>query len=210
MFPYGSWRLRRSQRMIPNGNEIMADKSISPDVATGAIRNLEELVRRGDLTGSPTAKAELERLVAQLPGEVLRRALENLGGTYGLTRAVAESAALPERVDLILRGEGRFGQVALPARIAAPDRSSETAADSSGRTDPVADSGHELLAPQDVGRLVRQARERMSLTQQAFADLAGVGRRFLSELENGKETLELGKVMRVTRAAGILLFARER
>ncbi len=50
-------------------------------------------------------------------------------------------------------------------------------------------------SPADLGRLVRKVREGRGLSQQEFADLAGVGRRFLSELENGKPTLELGKVL---------------
>ncbi|MER9306236.1 helix-turn-helix transcriptional regulator [Mesorhizobium sp. M0293] len=67
-----------------------------------------------------------------------------------------------------------------------------------------------IASPPDLGRLVRAAREQRRFSQQEFADLAGVGRRFLSELENGKPTLELGKVLKVTNAAGIVLFARER
>ena len=67
-----------------------------------------------------------------------------------------------------------------------------------------------IASPADLGRLVRAVRERRDFSQQEFADLAGVGRRFLSELENGKPTLELGKVLKVTNTAGIVLFARER
>lgn len=62
----------------------------------------------------------------------------------------------------------------------------------------------------DLGRLVREAREQRGLSQQAFADLVGVGRRFISELENGKPTLELGKVLQVASATGIDLLARPR
>jgi y4mF family transcriptional regulator len=57
----------------------------------------------------------------------------------------------------------------------------------------------------DIGIAVRNARKTKSLTQQEFADLAGVGRRFLSELESGKPTLEIGKVLKVAVAAGIQL-----
>ncbi len=67
-----------------------------------------------------------------------------------------------------------------------------------------------ISSPLELGALVRSARERQNMSQQAFADLAGVGRRFLSELENGKATLELGKVMQVARFAGLSLFARRR
>lgn len=62
----------------------------------------------------------------------------------------------------------------------------------------------------DLGRMVRRLRERRKLSQQEFADLAGVGRRFVSELENGKPTLEFAKVLQVARAAGISLIARDR
>lgn len=68
----------------------------------------------------------------------------------------------------------------------------------------------EIVSPSDIGLLVRRARETRHLSQQSFADLAGVGRRFLSELENGKPTLELGKVLKVARTAGISLLARQR
>lgn len=75
----------------------------------------------------------------------------------------------------------------------------------------VAEAEHTTIgSPADLGRLVRKVREGRRLSQQEFADLAGVGRRFLSELENGKPTLELGKVLKVANAAGITLLARER
>ena len=43
----------------------------------------------------------------------------------------------------------------------------------------------------------------MRLTQSDAAALCKVGTRFLSELENGKPTLHLGKVMQVLRAFGL-------
>ena len=55
----------------------------------------------------------------------------------------------------------------------------------------------------DVGLEVRRVRKKMGMTQQKFADLAGVGRRFISELESGKPTLEFNRVIKVCRAAGI-------
>lgn len=67
-----------------------------------------------------------------------------------------------------------------------------------------------IKSPEALGQMVRQAREAMGLTQTAFADAAGVGRRFVSELENGKPTLELGKVMAVCAAAGMDLFVAPR
>lgn len=59
----------------------------------------------------------------------------------------------------------------------------------------------------ELGHLVRRSRDRLDMSQQALADVAGVGRRFVSELENGKESLEFGKVLKVARAVGIVLLA---
>lgn len=67
-----------------------------------------------------------------------------------------------------------------------------------------------ITSPEDLGALIRGARKRSGLTQQEFADLCGVGRRFLSESEAGKPRLELGKVLQVLRAAGIDLYGTPR
>ena len=67
-----------------------------------------------------------------------------------------------------------------------------------------------IIAPGDLGEVVRAARKDRKMSQANFADLAGVGRRFLSELEAGKPTLEIGKVLLVLTAAGIELVARDR
>lgn len=62
----------------------------------------------------------------------------------------------------------------------------------------------------DLGELVRERRLEMGLTQQALADAAGTGRRFISELEGGKATLEFGRIIQVCRILGIDLFAMTR
>lgn len=62
----------------------------------------------------------------------------------------------------------------------------------------------------DTGAIVREARKRMNYSQQRLADLAGVGRRFISELESGKPTLEFDRVAKVCAACGIDLFAKSR
>ena len=67
-----------------------------------------------------------------------------------------------------------------------------------------------IASPEDLGALVRSVRTKRGMSQQEFADLAGVGRRFVSELERGKPTLEIGRVLTVLLAAGIDLVAKER
>jgi y4mF family transcriptional regulator len=54
-----------------------------------------------------------------------------------------------------------------------------------------------------IGEIVREYRKSQQLTQSKAADLSGVGTRFLSELENGKFTVELGKVLQVFEALKI-------
>lgn len=53
-----------------------------------------------------------------------------------------------------------------------------------------------------LGRLIRQERKRQGLRQQQLAAASGVGLRFLIELEHGKATAQLGKVLAVLAALG--------
>jgi y4mF family transcriptional regulator len=62
----------------------------------------------------------------------------------------------------------------------------------------------------DLAPLIRASRKRMKMSQQQFADACGVGRRFLSELENGKASLEFDKVLACALGAGIDLSAKPR
>jgi len=57
-----------------------------------------------------------------------------------------------------------------------------------------------------LGRAIRQHRKFMGLTQRDAAGLCGVGERFLSELERGKESASLGKVFQVIKRLGLRLF----
>jgi HTH-type transcriptional regulator/antitoxin HipB len=59
--------------------------------------------------------------------------------------------------------------------------------------------------PFDIGKLVRQRRKKAGLTLQEAAGMAGVGIRFLSELERGKPTLQLGLVLQVLQLFGLEL-----
>lgn len=62
-----------------------------------------------------------------------------------------------------------------------------------------------IVAVTDLGRVIRDKRKAMGLTQQQFADITGVGRRFISELESGKPTLEIGRVLKVCQSVGVEL-----
>lgn len=45
-----------------------------------------------------------------------------------------------------------------------------------------------------IGEFVKQQRKQLGLTQKEFAMRAGLGLRFVRELEQGKETLRMDKV----------------
>lgn len=52
---------------------------------------------------------------------------------------------------------------------------------------------------------VRARRAALRLRQQELADLAGVSERFVYALENGKQTVQLDKVLAVLNALGLHL-----
>jgi len=60
-------------------------------------------------------------------------------------------------------------------------------------------------SPQAIGVFVRQRRQASDLTQQQLGELAGVGTRFVSELERGKATLRMDAVNRVLQVFGRML-----
>jgi y4mF family transcriptional regulator len=61
-----------------------------------------------------------------------------------------------------------------------------------------------------LGALVRSERKRQKVTQMELASLAGVGVRFLRELENGKESCQLGLALSVLTTLGISVTAATR
>lgn len=62
----------------------------------------------------------------------------------------------------------------------------------------------------DIGSLIKTYRKGMGLNQVEAAGLLGVGVRFLSELERGKSTLEIGKVLQVIHGIGLNLIVAKR
>lgn len=56
--------------------------------------------------------------------------------------------------------------------------------------------------PADIGALVRSARKEQNLRQDELAGVAGVGLRFIVDLEAGKPTAQIGKVLQVLQTLG--------
>jgi HTH-type transcriptional regulator / antitoxin HipB len=56
---------------------------------------------------------------------------------------------------------------------------------------------------QQIGQLIRKTRKSLSVTQQALALTSGTGLRFIIDLEKGKPTCQIGKVLTVLNTLGI-------
>ena len=66
---------------------------------------------------------------------------------------------------------------------------------------------HEQLeSAAEVGRLIQAERKRQKLSQLQLAGLANTGIRFISDLENGKGTVQLQKLLAVISALGLSMF----
>lgn len=59
---------------------------------------------------------------------------------------------------------------------------------------------------EELGRVIRRKRKETGLQQEVAAGITGVGTKFLSQLENGKETAELGKTLQVLHKMGLEVY----
>lgn len=62
----------------------------------------------------------------------------------------------------------------------------------------------------ELGNIIREERKRKGYTQSKLARYSDVGINFISNLENGKESSELGKTLRVVQTLGMDLHAEPR
>ena len=59
--------------------------------------------------------------------------------------------------------------------------------------------------PEQIGKLIRETRKSLGVTQKSLALASGTGLRFVIDLERGKETCELGKTLTILHTLGIKL-----
>jgi HTH-type transcriptional regulator / antitoxin HipB len=60
-----------------------------------------------------------------------------------------------------------------------------------------------LYTAASIGPAIRHYREEAGLTQEQLADMAGLHRSYLSELEQGKETEQLRRILRILKLLGV-------
>ena len=59
-----------------------------------------------------------------------------------------------------------------------------------------------LLTPAELGTIIRTTRKAQALRQDELAGAAGVGLRFIVDIEAGKPTAQIGKTLQVLQALG--------
>jgi y4mF family transcriptional regulator len=67
-----------------------------------------------------------------------------------------------------------------------------------------------IHTPEDLGKVIRARRKQAGVTQAELAGLAAVGTRFVGDVEGGKPTAELGKVLRLLDRLGLRVAIVER
>ena len=63
---------------------------------------------------------------------------------------------------------------------------------------------------EELGRLARAHRKHRRLTLETVSGLGNLSTRFLSEFERGKETAEIGKVLKALRTLGLEIIIQPR
>jgi len=59
--------------------------------------------------------------------------------------------------------------------------------------------------PHQIGQIAKRARKTLGVTQKDVALTSGTGLRFIIELEQGKATCQIGKVLTVLHTLGITM-----
>jgi len=62
-----------------------------------------------------------------------------------------------------------------------------------------------IQSTEHIGAIIRKVRKTLGVTQRDLALTAGTGLRFIIELEKGKATCQIGKVLQVLHVLGIQL-----
>lgn len=68
----------------------------------------------------------------------------------------------------------------------------------------------EVKTVNELGNIIRAFRKNQNLTLEKVSGLTGLGMRFLSELERGKETAELGKTLKILNNLGLEVIIQPR
>ena len=65
---------------------------------------------------------------------------------------------------------------------------------------------NKLVSTKDIGLLIKTTRKAQGVTQEQLAGVANTGIRFISDLENGKPTIQVNKLLNVLSALGLAMY----
>lgn len=65
---------------------------------------------------------------------------------------------------------------------------------------------NKLVSTKDIGLLIKTTRKDQGVTQEQLAGVANTGIRFISDLENGKPTIQVNKLLNVLSALGLGMY----
>ena len=65
---------------------------------------------------------------------------------------------------------------------------------------------NKLVSTKDIGLLIKTTRKAQGVTQEQLAGVANTGIRFISDLENGKPTIQVNKLLNVLTALGLGMY----
>ena len=67
-----------------------------------------------------------------------------------------------------------------------------------------------IIGATQLGSLLRQARKNQGISQEDLSALADIGPRLIGEIERGKATAEIGKVLQLLACLGLEVIVRPR
>ncbi|NDV26292.1 helix-turn-helix domain-containing protein [Desulfovibrio sp. JC010] len=62
-----------------------------------------------------------------------------------------------------------------------------------------------ISSPEELGAFIRSCRKEEGITQEELTDLVFASKKFLVDLERGKETAQIGKIFTVMEGLGITM-----
>ena len=68
---------------------------------------------------------------------------------------------------------------------------------------PPSTGSYRVYAPESLGAAIRHYRTEAGLSQAQLAEMSGLNRTYLSNLESGKETEQIRRILRVLRQLGV-------
>jgi len=67
-----------------------------------------------------------------------------------------------------------------------------------------------IFDTKDIGSIAKKKRKQLNMTQPQLAAVSGAGVRFISDMENGKPTMQVGKILGILHVLGLDIYVSER